>query len=189
MDMRPQSGAPQRADARRNREQVLRAAVLVFGRNGTTASTAAVAQEAGVGIGTVFRHFPTKAELLAAALVEHLRQLTRSAQALADAPDAGAAFRSFFREFVERAAVTDALIEALALVGGDFIEAKSSMKGEFRSAVEVLLTRAQAAGEVRADLAPADLLALLVGASRAAQHAAERDGSPATVVQVVLDGL
>ena len=183
------AAAPQRADARRNREQVLRAAAVVFGRDGTAASTEQVAREAGVGIGTVFRHFPTKAELLAAVLVEHLRGMTGDARALAEAPDAGVAFRSFFRDFVHRAAVTDALVEALTQVGGDVLEAKSSMKGEFREAIAVLLERAQAAGAVRSDLAVADLLALLVGASRAAQHAAALGAPGALVIDVVLDGL
>jgi hypothetical protein len=77
----------------------------------------------------------------------------------------------------------------LAQVGGDVLEAKSSLKGEFRDAIAVLLERAQAAGAVRADLAVADVLALLVGAARAAQHAAALGASGALVVDVVLEGL
>src|SRR4051812_5490623 len=89
-------GRPPRADALRNRARVLTAAEAVFAARGTSASTEEVAREAGVGIGTVFRHFPTKEALLEAVYVARLRRLAEEADALVSADDAGEAFFTFF---------------------------------------------------------------------------------------------
>src|SRR5687767_15982259 len=113
---------PLRADARDNRVRILTAAEEVFGRS-PNASTDEVAKLAEVGIATVFRHFPTKVDLLEAVLTLRLERLRDRAIELAGEDDAGAAFFAFFEQVVAEAAsklaVGDALIAAGAVVGDD----------------------------------------------------------------------
>ncbi|MEU9844544.1 helix-turn-helix domain-containing protein, partial [Actinomadura sp. NPDC048032] len=104
----PAPGRPLRADALRNRAKVLAAAEEVFAVQGTSASTEEVARKAGVGIGTVFRHFPTKESLLEAVLVALLKRLAAEARDLRAAADPGAAFFGFFTRVVSQAASSGA---------------------------------------------------------------------------------
>src|SRR5262249_57944267 len=99
----------QRADARANRARILDVAEEVFGKGGESASTEEVARLAGVGIATVFRHFPTKAALLEAGLVRRFDRLCERAEALLDAADPGSAFRDFFGQLVTDAATKIAI--------------------------------------------------------------------------------
>lgn len=92
---------PARADAARNRARILAAADAVFTAKGTGASTEDVAVRAGVGIGTVFRHFPVKQQLISAVLNERIARLAREAHTLGDAGDPGAAFLTFFTGLIE----------------------------------------------------------------------------------------
>jgi AcrR family transcriptional regulator len=151
-----------------NRERVLAAAEEVFGRAGAAASTEDVARLAGVGIATVFRHFPTKAALLEAVFVAHVDRLVARGQALRDAADAGAAFRDFFTHVVEDAttklAIADALIQAGSETDGEVERATTAL----RRTVGALLDRAQRAGAIRDDIELPELYTLLVSASRAA---------------------
>jgi len=176
---------PLRADARRNRARLLDVADQVFTERGVGASTEEIARAAGVGIGTVFRHFPTKEALLAAVLAARLERLAAEAEALAADPDPGAALDQLVRVVVGHARAKNAYADAL---GGDISGVKEEVRGRLRDAVAALLARAQAAGAVRAELRPADLMALLVGASRAVEHTAD---APARerVLGVVLAGL
>src|ERR1700733_14696865 len=112
-------GRALRADARTNRIKVLDAAEEVFGQGGESASTEEVARRAGVGIATVFRHFPTKAALLQAVLARRFERLRAQAEARLDAPDPGAAFFDFFRHLVADAATKIAIGDALLDAGGD----------------------------------------------------------------------
>lgn len=179
---------PLRADARRNRAALLAAAEEVFADRGVSASTEEVARAAGVGIGTLFRHFPTKEALLEAVFQARMGQLAEQAETLRDAGDPGTAFFDFFRAVVEnsgrKTAVTDALTEA-------GVDVQSSIAGERRrlsQALRVLLTRAQQARAVRVDVELRDLFSLLVGASRAVEHAADA-ATRARLVTIMLDGL
>jgi AcrR family transcriptional regulator len=179
---------PLRADARRNRAALLAAAEEVFASRGVSASTEEVARAAGVGIGTLFRHFPTKEALLEAVFQARMGQLAEQAEALGDAGDPGAAFFDFFRAVVEnsgrKTAVTDALIEA----GVDVHSSVAAERGRLSQALGVLLTRAQQARAVRPDVTLHDLFSLLVGASRAVEHAADA-ATRARLVTIMLDGL
>lgn len=191
-DQRAAAGAarPLRADARRNRGRILEAAEAVFAAKGVAASTEEVARRAGVGIGTVFRHFPTKEALLEAVVDGHLRRLADEAVALAAADDPGAALAVFFGRAMERSPAKLALVDALAAAGVDVGRRAGSPAGrELHRALEALLARAQRAGAVRGDVGVADLVALLVGASRAAEHAGWDRGARARILAVVLDGL
>ena len=114
---------PLRADARRNRARLLDVAEAVFAAKGTSASTEEIAREAGVGIGTVFRHFPTKEALLEAVFVGRLQRLADEAEAHLDADDPGAAFFAFFGSAVEQSATKTAFADALAQAGVDVQEA------------------------------------------------------------------
>jgi AcrR family transcriptional regulator len=180
---------PLRADAQRNRARLLDAAEAVFARKGITASTEEIAREASVGIGTVFRHFPTKEDLLEAVFVRRLEQLAARADALADTHDPGAAFFTFFSYVVELAVTQRAQVEALAEAGVNVYTATTDAKHELQRALGALLSRAQQAGAVREDIGVSELFAVLVGASRAAEYA----GSDAPVrtrsLALMLDGL
>src|SRR4051794_27189388 len=142
-------GRPLRADARRNRARVLEAAEAVFAANGISASTEEIARAAGVGIGTVFRHFPTKKDLLAAIVRARLERVFARADELAAAGDPATAFFTFFTWMVEQSAAKKTVMEAVDQEG---IEPPKPME-EFRRAVDALLTGAQRAGAVRSDAA------------------------------------
>ena len=176
---------PLRADARRNRARLLEVADQVFTERGVGASTEEVARAAGVGIGTVFRHFPTKEALLAAVLAARLERLAAGAEALAADPDPGAALDQLVRLVVGHARAKNAYADAL---GGDISGVKEEVRGRLRDAVAALLERAQAAGAVRTELRPADLTALLVGASRAVENTVDA-AARERVLAVVLAGL
>ncbi|GAA1607847.1 TetR/AcrR family transcriptional regulator [Kribbella sancticallisti] len=161
---------PLRADARDNRARILTAAEEVFGQS-PNASTDEVAKLADVGIATVFRHFPTKAELLEAVLTVRLERLRDRAIELAGHDDPGAAFFAFFDQVVAEAAsklaIADALGAAGSSAGADAREAGAGMREAFGN----LLARAQRGGQVRADAAFPEVYALLIGASRGATAA------------------
>jgi AcrR family transcriptional regulator len=178
-----------RADARRNRERLLAAAADVFAEIGPDASTEEVAHRAGVGIGTVFRHFPTKELLLEAVLVTRLERLAARAGELAEDTDPGAAFFGLIDAVVELAGAKQALSEALAVAGVDVAATAAPVKEQLRAAAEVLLHGAQEAGVVRPDLSGDELMALLVGVARTAEQTAHDPALQARVVGVLTDGL
>jgi AcrR family transcriptional regulator len=180
---------PQRADARTNRVRVLDAAEEVFGRGGESASTDEVARLAGVGIATVFRHFPTKAVLLEAVLTRRFERLRDRAEGLASADEPGRVFYDFFAHMVADAAGKIAIADALADAGGDAPGRAAQASDELKRAVGVLLGRAQEAGAVRKDIGLPELYALLIGASRAAAFAHLDENVQARALAIVFDGL
>lgn len=177
-----------RADAQANRTRILDVAEEVFGAGGESASTEEVARLAGVGIATVFRHFPTKVALLEAVLVRRFTRLRERADALLAADDPGRAFFDFFGDLVTDAATKIAIGDALLDAGGDR-ESVAAAAQALRRAVGKLLDRAQRAGAVRDDVELPEVYALLVGTSRAAAHAALDDEVRARVLAIVYDGL
>jgi len=183
------SDRPLRADARRNRAKVLKAAGAVFARDGLSVSTEEIAKAAGVGVGTVFRHFPTKESLLSAVFMDLLRGLAEQAEELTAAEDPGAAFFTFLNRVAGSAETKISLANALAEVGVDVRDATEDAAGALRGAMAVLLRRAQRAGSVRADVGVPELIAVLVGASRAAEYVVGDDALRSRSVAIVLDGL
>jgi AcrR family transcriptional regulator len=179
----------QRIDARTNRGRILDIAEEVFGKGGESASTEEVARLAGVGIATVFRHFPTKAELLEAVLVRRFDRLRERAEALLDAADPGSAFLDFFGQLVADAATKIAIAEALLDAGGDNDGNAAQASNRLRQVVGTLLQRAQRAGAVRADVELPEVYALLVGTSRAAAHAHLDVEVKERMLAIVFDGL
>ncbi|MBO2447504.1 TetR/AcrR family transcriptional regulator [Actinomadura barringtoniae] len=178
-----------RADAARNRAKVLVAAELVFAAKGTSASTEEVAKEAGVGIGTVFRHFPTKEALLEAVLVGLLARFAHEAEELTRAADPGEAFFGFFRGIVAQAATKNAVSEALEEAGINAREASAEVGVPLKKALATLVERAQEAGAVRSDVGLAEVMALLSGSSHAAASASGDPQVQARALDIVFDGL
>lgn len=179
---------PLRADARRNRERVLSAAASVFAEHGTGASTEQVAKAAGVGVGTVFRHFPTKEALLEAVLLQLVREFADEAASLADAADPGAAFYELVRRWITMAAKKNAYSDALAAAGAPTPRPDLKTGMGVRGGLRTLLERAQSASAVRADIGVDELIPVIVGASRAVDQVAD-DELRERVVSVLLDGL
>ena len=176
---------PLRADARRNRERVLTAAREAFAESGYGVPLDAIATRAGVGPGTVYRHFPTKEALFEAVTVARVRELVVIAEAGVEAADPGAALDALLGRIAEEAVAKRDLPDALGGVGE---AAVAVARTELHGALDRLLARARAAGAVRAGIGAAELLALLKGLLQAVQDSADPD-LPARLLAVVRDGL
>jgi len=182
---------PLRADARDNRARILGAAEEVFGDRGAAGSTEEVAKLAGVGIATVFRHFPTKQDLVRAVLTAKLERLRDRARELAASPDPGGAFFDFFTEVVDGAARKLTIGEALAGEGDDPPADRDLAQAgdEMRQAIGELLDRAQQADAVRRDAEFPEVYALIVGTSRATAALRLPDAVKDRMLALVFDGL
>lgn len=145
-----------------------------------------VARRAGVGIGTVYRHFPTKEALFEAIMHSRVEFLTAQARDLADAEDAGGAFFGFVVRMAEDFVLNKALGEALVAAGRDLMEITAEAGQELREAQEVLLRRAQAVGAVRPDLTGADFKAILVGIITAERYVG---GDPGRLSRIMIECL
>jgi AcrR family transcriptional regulator len=178
-----------RTDAIRNRERVLEAAKVVFSAGGADASLEAVARRAGVGIGTLYRHFPTRETLFEAVYRREVEQLADLAEQLkADDVAPAEALRRWLRSNVEFVATKKGMSAALALAAHSSSELSAYSFDRLTKAVGVLLDRAVAAGEIRADISPEDLLRALVGMC----YMHDQPGWQASVlrlVEVFVDGL
>ena len=176
---------PKRADARRNYEKLLGAARAAFAEQGTEATLEDVARRAGVGIGTLYRHFPTRRDLLEAVYLEEVEGICRAVEGHAD-QDPWEALSGWLREFVGFAANKRALSdELLAYVERD-AEVFSSCSAAIFGAGEPLLKRAQEAGEVREDVDISDVTRMVAGI--AGIRNADREQID-RILGVTLDGL
>jgi AcrR family transcriptional regulator len=155
-----------RADAVRNRERVLAAAKAVFSAGGPEASLEAVAKKAEVGIGTLYRHFPTRQDLFEAVYRREVQQLVELAEELRNAQNAPSpvdTLRRWLRSNVEFVATKKGMSAALALTVQGSSDLAAFTFDRLTKAVGALLDRAVAAGEIRSDISPEDLLRALVG--------------------------
>jgi len=152
-----------RADALRNRERVLEAAKAVFSAGGPDASLEAVARHAGVGIGTLYRHFPTREALFEAVYRREVQQLADLAERLQAEAAPVEALRGWLRANVEFVATKKGMSAALALAAHASPDLTAFTFDRLTRAAGVLLRRAVEAGEIRADVGPEDLLRALVG--------------------------
>jgi AcrR family transcriptional regulator len=152
-----------RADAARNRERVLEAAKAVFSTGGADASLEAVARRAGVGIGTLYRHFPTREALYEAVYRREVDQLSGLAEQLKDEPRPVDALRRWIRSNVEFVATKKGMSAALTLAAQASPELRSYSFDRLTKAAGALLDRAVAAGEIRSDISSEDLIRALVG--------------------------
>jgi AcrR family transcriptional regulator len=159
-----ETGRRPRADALRNRERVLKAAKAVFSAGGPDASLEAVARRAGVGIGTLYRHFPSREALFEAVYRHEVDELAALAEQLGAAAPVEA-LRLWLRSNVEFIATKKGMAAALALAGQGTPELRAYSFDRLTKAIRALLDRAVAAGEIRADVGPEDLLRTVVGLS------------------------
>jgi len=183
--IRPGSGL--RADARRNRARILAAAEDVFAERGASASTEEVARRAGVAIGTVFRHFPTKDDLLRAIMKDLLDRLTAQVNQLAADGDPAAALFGFFASMVEQAAAKKTVVDILAATGTD-VQVTAAVQA-LRHGIAELLARAQQAGAVRADVGIDEVMALLTSSCQGALHGGWDSELRHRTLAVIFDGL
>ncbi len=178
---------PMRADGLRNRARVLDAAIALFAEEGLKAPIEEIAQRAGVGVGTVCRHFPTKEGLVEAALTGMWDQLLQQAQSgLADR-DAGQAFATFVIAVGDFQSRHRALAEEMATI--NLPTSTAQVKRALRQAVGELLERAQQVGTVRTDVGPADIALLFAGIAHVAALPGVDSTLRARYVTIALDGL
>jgi AcrR family transcriptional regulator len=173
-----------RADAQRNRARILEAADAVFAEGGPQASTEEVARRAGVAIGTVFRHFPTKDDLLRALLKRLLDELTAAAAGLADRPGA---LLAFFALIVERTAANRTVVQLLAAEGTQVPLAGAL--GTLTEVVGGLLERGQEAGELRTGLRIDAVMTVLTGVTQAVLYREQSSDLRERALDIVFTGL
>jgi AcrR family transcriptional regulator len=176
-----------RADARRNYERIVATARAVFVEQGVDAPLDEVAKRAQVGPGTLYRHFPTRDVLVEAVYRGEIEALAERAEVLAEELPPGEAVREWMREQVRFVVEQSGLAMALKAAIDADSETFRYCKDKLRTAVATLLEPAQAAGEIRADLQPADLLRLGHGVGTGVKYADEAGAE--RLLSVVLDGL
>jgi AcrR family transcriptional regulator len=177
-----------RVDAARNRERILKAAKSIFSAGGPEASLEAVAKRAGVGIGTLYRRFPTRETLFEAVYRREVEQLVELAEELKSETEPVDALRRWLRSNVEFVATKKGMAAALALAAQGSSELHAHSFDRLTKAVGALLDRAVASGDIRADIGPEDVLRALIGMC----YMHDQRGWEASVerlVDVLVDGL
>jgi AcrR family transcriptional regulator len=168
----PAKGSPSdrkpRADAIRNRERLLEVAKGAFTRSGANASLEEIAKQAGVGPGTLYRHFPTREALLQAVYRSELEKLAAAEQKLAKELPPIEALRAWLLLFVDAIAAKQLIAPAVNTLVGDPKKMFESSYAQMWEAVRVLVKRAIRSGDIRKDLDPLDLLRALIGVANVA---------------------
>jgi AcrR family transcriptional regulator len=185
----PQPERPLRADAQRNRERILEVARETFTQEGLNVPVDLIAERANVGVGTLYRHFPTKEALASAILVSRLESLIGEAEQLEQSPDPGEAFFGFLRLMATRSSADMALADAFTEAGYDVKSGSAEFKERLLEALGRMLRRAQAAGAVRNDLTSSDVLALMAASCMATGRFGFSGADRDRVLGVVFDGL
>ena len=181
---------PLRADAERNREQILEVAQKAFASEGLAVPIDEIAKRAGLGVGTLYRHFPTKDALFLAIVVDRFERLAAEADALSASPEPGEAFFGFLSHIVEAASTKKDFIDALSSKGADVGRALGALKARYRAGLAVLLERAQDAGAVRRDVSVVEVQALVMGTFAASdQVGAASARMRERLLAIVCDGL
>ena len=152
-----------RADAERNRLRLLETAKTAFAEKGSGASLDEIARIAGVGAGTLYRHFPTRDALVAAVYRNETEQLVAAADRLAAAHPPVAALRDWLLLFVDYMATKHGMSEVLNSIVGGASDLYSASTAQMRQAIAKLVDRAVASGDIRLELDPLDLLRALGG--------------------------
>jgi AcrR family transcriptional regulator len=177
-----------RSDAARNRARVLAVAYEAFAAEGLAVPIDEIARRAGVGAGTVYRHFPTKEALFQAIVADRIEQLVEHARALTGERDPGEALFAFLATLVAEGAADQGLVDALAGVGFDLADAAPDAEQRFMATLGGMLDRAQEAGAVRSDVGLPDLKTLLVGCQAMQRYNSDPD-STRRLLAIIRDGL
>lgn len=172
---------PLRADAARNRARVLEAALEAFAAKGLSVPIDEIARLAGVGAGTVYRHFPAKEDLVLAVIADQMQRIIDGGYALLQTGEPGEALFTFLRAAVEWTATNRGLVDTMAAAD---VEVKD--EGKFLDLLGELLRAAHEAGTVRKDVAVPDVKALMVGLQAMRSY---NDDTAERLTEVVLDGL
>lgn len=185
----PASGdKPLRADARRNRDRLLEVAVQAFSEEGPDVTLDAIAKDAGVGIGTLYRHFPTREALIEAAYRNELTRLCDAVPKLLAALPPDQAARAWMDRFIDYIATKHGMADALRAVissgGNPFARSLELLV----DAITTLLAAGAAAGTVRSDIAPADVLWSISGVALAAGAPEQREQA-SRLLDLLMDGL
>jgi len=178
---------PLRADAARNRARVLDVAYETFAAEGLSVPIDEIARRAGVGAGTVYRHFPTKEALFAAVIEDRMQHLVDDGYALLKSEGPGEALFTYLRSIVLQWGATDrGLVDALAGLGIDIPSVAPDAEDAFLAVLADLLRAAQEAGTARQDIGVREVKSILVGCqAMEAYNSALAD----RVTDVVVDGL
>ena len=180
---------PLRADAARNREKLLAAAQVAFEQHGPDASLEEIARSAGVGIGTLYRHFPTREALLGAAFQERIESVTALGDALLVEPDAFDALTRWLRAHLSNASACQGMAGSVLLELLDVDGAQAPPCGQMRAVGAELLARAQAEGTARADADADDLVRLVNALVSATADADDRAALADRLFNLMIDGL
>lgn len=179
-----------RADALRNRARLLEVAAEAFASGGSGVPLDEIARRAGVGPGTLYRHFPTKELLFEAVVHDRMRGLVDAARALRQADDAGAALFELVDRLAAEAGPKRDLLDALVGAGVDIRTRLAATGAELRDEIGHLLSRAQRQHTVRRDITLADLMALVSGLLLALHPTGNhRAADPGRALAVLYDGL
>ncbi len=180
---------PRRADAIKNRQRILEAAEEVFAAEGISVPIDTVAERACVGVGTLYRHFPTKEALFEAIVRSKLEEVIESARAYAEDSDPEEAFFSFVSFFASQVSNKRDLMDAIDAAGIDFKARCDEQVGELKGYLQQILERAISAGAIRDDVCADEVVGLIIGACHAAEHSDLPEATCARMVTVVCDGL
>jgi AcrR family transcriptional regulator len=177
-----------RADAQRNRDSLLEAAKAAFAEVGPEASLDEIARRAGVGIGTLYRHFPTRDAIVEAVYRREVQQLADAAPRLMESLPPAEALRAWMRVFIDYIAAKKVIAPALksSVGGGSAVYADSSVR--INGAIALLVERARASGDIRPSADPADLLRALIGFAYV-NSAPDWEASARRLIDLLIDGL
>jgi AcrR family transcriptional regulator len=179
---------PLRADAERNRLRVLEVAQEVFSTEGLAVPIDEIARRAGLGVGTLYRHFPTKEALFAAIVVSRMDDVIADARAQLEASDPGEAFFAFLVRLVEGWRQKKDFIDALTSAGVD-LEDLARAKQDLHRELGLLLARAQKTGAVRDDVSIQEIMALIAGAMGTLDRHGITAKGRERMLAIIFDGL
>jgi len=183
------SRPPLRRDAQRNRDSILAATRAAFQERGLDVGVDEIARRAGVGMGTLYRHFPTKDALIDAIVDARFAELTAFAEAALEEPDAWEGFEAFLVSAVELQTTDRGFKDALAARGRDEPRVKAARR-KLHGVLDLLVARGIAEGALRDDLAAEDVTVLLWATARIVERTADlAPGQPRRFLAMHLDGL
>ncbi|MFF3859581.1 TetR/AcrR family transcriptional regulator [Streptomyces sp. NPDC002209] len=186
--MTPDTGRPLRADAQRNRDKILAAAVRVFTDEGLNAHYERIAKEAGVGTGTLYRNFPTRETLIEAAYRNEVARLCDAVPGLLATLPPHDALRAWMGRFVDYATAKLGMADALRAVVASGSDPYGHSREMIQTAITTLMEAGTAAGALRSDVRPADVFALLAGIALTSARPEQRDQAE-RLLDLALDGL